>query len=199
MVVDSAVLELQQQLKTLFPGEDIQVTVNEEALTLSGAVSSNAIMLRAGEIAAASSGKQKVINLLQVPGGIDSQQVMLQVRFAEVNRQALTELGINFWSPTAWTGPAVSRPDSSRAPTVDGDTTTFSDFLNLFFFSKPKASGASSRRSRPKGYFQSLAEPNLIAYNGKEASFLAGGEFPVPFVSGRPVRCPCSSRSSASG
>ena len=86
---------LEQQLQTLFPGEDIRVTVNDEALILSGAVSSNTIMLRAAEIAASSSGKLKVINMLQLPGGNESQQVMLQVRFAEVNRTALKELGVN--------------------------------------------------------------------------------------------------------
>ena len=83
-------LGLEQQLKTLFPGEDIRVIVNEEALILSGSVSSNAIMLKAAEIATLSSAKFKVINLLQLPGGTESQQVMLQVRFAEVNRSALT-------------------------------------------------------------------------------------------------------------
>ena len=87
VAVDAAVTQLQQQLRNLFPGEDIRVTVNEEETTLSGRVSSNAIMLKAGEIAEKTSSKQKVINLLQVPGGIDTQQVMLQVRFAEVNRR----------------------------------------------------------------------------------------------------------------
>ena len=76
----------------------------------------------------------------------------------------------------------------------------FSDFLNLFFFSATRASAASSKALKQKGYFQSLAEPNLIAYNGQEASFLAGGEFPVPVVSGRDRhRDRSSSRSSASG
>src|SRR6476620_1991699 len=94
LAVDAPVTQLQQQLRNLFPGEDIQVTVNEEATTLSGRVSSNVVMLRAAEPAEKTSSKQKVINLLQVPGGIDTQQVLLQVRFAEVNRQALSEAGV---------------------------------------------------------------------------------------------------------
>ena len=98
LVVDPGVGALQQQLRGLFPGEDISVAVNEEATTLSGRVSSNAVMLKAGEIAEKTSSKSKVINLLQVPGGIESQQVMLQVRFAEVNRNALTELGISLFT-----------------------------------------------------------------------------------------------------
>jgi pilus assembly protein CpaC len=183
VVVDTGVLVLEQQLKTLFPGEDIRVSVNDEALILSGSVSSNAIMLRAAEIAAASSGKLKVINMLQLPGGNESQQVMLQVRFAEVNRSALKELGLNLVANRVdWAGRITT--GQFPAPVIDNDVTTFSDFLNIFFFSKREGIGGVLTALRTKGHFQSLAEPNLIAYNGQEASFLAGGEFPVPFVSG---------------
>ena len=70
---------------------------NDEALILSGRVSSTAVMLKAGEIATASASKAKVMNLLQLPGASSSQQVMLQVRFAEVNRKAVQELGVNFF------------------------------------------------------------------------------------------------------
>jgi pilus assembly protein CpaC len=183
VVVDTGVLVLEQQLKTLFPGEDIRVSVNDEALILSGSVSSNAIMLRAAEIAAASSGKLKVINMLQLPGGSESQQVMLQVRFAEVNRSALKELGLNLVANRVdWAGRITT--GQFPAPEIDDNVTTFSDFLNIFFFSKREGIGGVLQALRTKGHFQSLAEPNLIAYNGQEASFLAGGEFPVPFVSG---------------
>jgi pilus assembly protein CpaC len=183
IVVDTGVLVLEQQLKTLFPGEDIRVSVNDEALILSGSVSSNAIMLRAAEIAAASSGKLKVINMLQLPGGNESQQVMLQVRFAEVNRSALKELGLNLVANRVdWAGRITT--GQFPAPVIDDNVTTFSDFLNIFFFSKREGIGGVLQALRSKGHFQSLAEPNLIAYNGQEASFLAGGEFPVPFVSG---------------
>ena len=183
VVVDAGVLGLEQQLKSLFPGEDIRVILNEEALILSGSVSSNAIMLKAAEIAALSSAKYKVINLLQLPGGTESQQVMLQVRFAEVNRSALQELGAAYSvNRTDWAGRATTQ--QFAAPELDEDETIFSDFLNLFFFSKSEGLGVVIRALKSKGLFQSLAEPNLIAYNGQEASFLAGGEFPLPFVSG---------------
>jgi pilus assembly protein CpaC len=183
VVVDAGVLGLEQQLKTLFPGEDIRVIVNEEALVLSGSVSSNAIMLKAAEIATLSSGKFKVINMLQLPGGTESQQVMLQVRFAEVNRSALKELGASYFvNRSDWAGRATT--GQFPAPEFQDDTTTFADFLNLFFFSKSEGAGVVVRALQQKGLFQSLAEPNLIAYNGQEASFLAGGEFPVPFVAG---------------
>ena len=57
----------------------------------------------------------------------------------------------------------------------------------------------SIKALQQKGFFQSLAEPNLIAYNGQEASFLAGGEFPVPVVQGGNNAVTITSRSSASG
>src|SRR3970282_447835 len=58
----------------------------------------------------------------------------------------------------------------------------FSDFLNIFLFNTNWNAGALVRALKQSGYFQSLAEPNLIAYHGREASFLAGGEFPIPIV-----------------
>jgi pilus assembly protein CpaC len=186
LAVDSPVTQLQQQLRNLFPGEDIQVTVNEEATTLSGRVSSNAVMLKAGEIAEKTSTKQRVINLLQVPGGIDTQQVLLQVRFAEVNRSALAEAGVALFTGAAgyknWVGRTTTQQFS--APIFDDDKLTFSDYLNLFLFNTKYNLGGLLKALQSKGLLQSLAEPNLIAYNGKEASFLAGGEVPIPVVQG---------------
>ena len=97
IVVEQPVTALQQNLAMLFPGEDIQVSTTEDSTLLSGQVSSTNIMLRAGEIAQASSAKRAVINLLQVPGGSESQQVLLQVRFAEVNRRVLQEVGLSMF------------------------------------------------------------------------------------------------------
>jgi pilus assembly protein CpaC len=204
LVIEPGVTSLQQQLQTLFPGENIQVGVTDEAIVLSGGVSSNQVMLRAGEIATASSSKLKVINMLQLPGGSESQQVMLQVRFAEVNRRAIKELGLSwFTSPTGinsvigrtttgqFAAPGFDKLDYTKAePGFGKDVTsssgqfTFGDFLNVFLFSEKYDMGVMIRALQSKGYLQSLAEPNLIAYNGQSASFLAGGEFPVPIVQG---------------
>jgi len=199
LVVEQGVTALQQQLQTLFPGEDIRVTASDEAIILSGQVSSNPVMLRAGEIAQATSSKVRVINMLQLPGGAESQQVILQVRFAEVNRRAMTELGVSFFTgPTGYKGyvgrattqqfPApefdgLSRTEENGQVNVSGEL-TFSDFLNLFVFNTKYNVGALVKALQSTGFFQSLAEPNLIAYNGQEASFLAGGEIPVPVVQG---------------
>lgn len=200
LVVEPAVTTLQQRLQALFPGENIQVSAIDEAVVLSGSVSGNEVMLRAGEIALASAPKSRIINMLQLPGGLQSQQVMLQVRFAEVNRSALTQLGVSlFTGPTGFkdfigrgTTQQFAAPDYTdleRTEVNDKVTSTsgkftFSDFLNLFVFDIDRNVGALIKALESKGYFQSLAEPNLIAYNGQEASFLAGGEFPIPVVQG---------------
>lgn len=187
IVVEQPIAPLEQQLRALFPGEDVTVSTSEGATILSGRVSSTNVMLRMGEIAAASIPKAQLVNLLQVPGGSESQQVMLQVRFAEVNRRALTEAGLNlFLTRDRW----LARTTTGQFPAPDfeaqdgQDRVIFSDFLNLFLWDRELGIGGVLRALQQSGGFQSLAEPNLIAYNGQEASFLAGGEFPVPVVSG---------------
>jgi len=204
VVIDPGVSTLEQRLQALFPGEEISVSTNGDAVILSGKVSSNQVSLRMAEIATATASKLKVINLLQLPGGAGSQQVMLQVRFAEVSRRALRELGVSlFTSPTGvgntvgrvttqqFSAPGfnnlnVTKADSGFGSDVVAATGefTFGDFLNIFLFSEKYDLGAMIRALRNRGLFQSLAEPNLIAYNGQEASFLAGGEIPIPVVQG---------------
>ncbi|HET9832105.1 MAG TPA: type II and III secretion system protein family protein [Vicinamibacterales bacterium] len=188
LVVQPAVTTLQQQLQMLFPGENINVGVSDEAILLSGSVSSNKVSLRAAEIAAASSSKLRVINLLQLPGGNESQQVLLQVRFAEVNRRATEELGISFFTGINgyknWVGRTTTQQFAAPFFDTQQGGLTFSDYLNLFVFNTKNNIGAVVKALETRGLLQSLAEPNLIAYNGQKASFLAGGEFPVPIVQG---------------
>ena len=159
-------------------------------------------MLRIGEIVRATAAKANVINMLQVPGGSDAQQVMLQVRIAEVNRRALTELGVSFFTGPTGAGDWIGRGTTQQFPSVEyrdlersvvtgpngreslelKGKMEFSDFLNIFLFNTDWNVGSLVRALKQTGHFQSLAEPNLIAYNNREASFLAGGEFPVPIV-----------------
>lgn len=183
LVVEPAVTTLEQKLQELFPGEDIKVSVSEGAVILSGRVSNNDVMLRAAEIAGSSLPGQRVINMLQLPGGMVSQQVMLQVRFAEVNRRAIHELGLSlFTSRPGFTSRSTTQ--QFAAPDFQDDDLVFSDFLNIFFFQRTEGIGGMLRALNQNGDLQNLAEPNLIAYNGQEAQFLAGGEIPVPTVSG---------------
>jgi pilus assembly protein CpaC len=201
LVVDPAVSLLQRQLQTIFPNEQIQVTETADAVILTGRASSNQIMLAAGNLATVLNPRAKLLNLLQLPGGTGSQQVMLQVRVAEVNRRAFRELGASFFTGATGYRDIIARGTTQQFPApnfenlqrtaVDGQVTdlsgeiVFSDFLNLFIFNTQLNVGTLIRALQGTGNFQTLAEPNLIAYNGQEASFLSGGEVPIPTVQGQ--------------
>jgi hypothetical protein len=98
----------------------------------------------------------------------------------------MTELGSSIFANGVKDGRWFGRTttDQTPAPTFDDGKLIFSDFLNLFLFDAKNQIGGVIRALQNKGLFQSLAEPNLIAENGKEASFLAGGEYPYPVVQG---------------
>jgi pilus assembly protein CpaC len=169
----------------VFPDEQITVTPSRAAIVLSGHVSTEDVAKRAGELASAYS--PKVVNVLTF-GPVGAQEILLQVKFAEVDRSALTQLGVNF----------ISNGASNTIGTVttgqfggfgtqnigsNGSTTqTINNVLNLFVFRPDINFGAVIEALETKNLLQILAEPNLIAVNGKEASFLAGGQFPFPIV-----------------
>ena len=177
------------QLKELFPGEAVSVMGSGKDVVLSGTVSSKYVVDKAADVAVGYvDKKESVVNLLKVQEGVASNQVMLRVRFAEVSRSALQELGATFVAngfKNDWFGRTTTQQFS--APDFDSDNQgqgglTFSDFLNVFLFNTKHGVGAVVKALQSRGLFQSLAEPNLIASNGKEASFLAGGEYPYPVV-----------------
>lgn len=200
VVVDPGVSGLQRLIQTVFPGEDITSNETADAVVLTGRASTNDVMLRVGQLAEAMLPKAKLINLLQLPGGNGSQQVMLQVRVAEVNRRAVTELGASVFTGGTGVQDVIGRQTTQQFPApgfdelrttyVDGKLVessgrnTFSDFLNLFLFSNKYNIGVVIKALESRGDLQSLAEPNLVAYNGQTASFLAGGELPIPLVQG---------------
>ncbi|MEO6213708.1 MAG: pilus assembly protein N-terminal domain-containing protein, partial [Vicinamibacterales bacterium] len=200
VVVRRDLSQLVEQVKQLFPGEPISVAGNGKDVVLSGTVTSKYVIEKAAEVAGGYvDKKENVVNLLAQQEGVASNQVMLRVRFAEVSRSAVQELGASlFTGPTGykdWIARTSTQQFSapnfnelSRSGNLDGDLTgasgkySLSDFLNIFVFNNKYNIGAVVRAMQDKGLFQSLAEPNLIATNGKEASFLAGGEFPIPVV-----------------
>jgi len=177
----------------VFPDEQITVTPSRAAIVLSGHVSTEDVAKRAGELATAYS--PKVVNVLTF-GPVGAQEVLLQVKFAEVDRTALTQMGINFISTGAANtigsvttgqyggfGPQTLTPGGSQSTGTPTTTnTTINNVLNLFLFRPDINFGAVIEALENKSLLQILAEPNLIAVNGKEASFLAGGQFPFPIV-----------------
>ena len=184
--------QLTEQLRQLFPGESIAVTGNGKDVVVSGIVSSKYVIEKAVDVAAGYVDKKEdVVNLLRQQEGVASNQVLLRVRFAEVSRSALTELGGSFFTGALGYKNYTARTTTQQfaAPTFDtaADNTpklVFSDYLNFFLFNNKEGLGGVIRALQNKGLFESLAEPNLVAENGKEASFLAGGEYPYPVVQG---------------
>jgi pilus assembly protein CpaC len=151
-------------------------------------VSTEDVAKRAGLLAEAYS--KNVVNVLTF-GPVGAQEVLLEVKFAEVDRSALTQLGINFFSTgagntigTTTTGQYGSFGSQQVSQSANGlaSNETISDVLNLFVFRPDIHLGTVIRALETKNLLQILAEPNLIAVNGKQASFLAGGQFPFPIV-----------------
>jgi pilus assembly protein CpaC len=197
--VDVDVSAAAEEERRVFPDEQITVTPSRSAIVLSGHVSTEDVSKRAEMIAAAYS--KNVVNVLTF-GPVGAQEVLLQVKFAEVDRTAALQLGINGFTPgtgnttgTVGTGQFGGSTISTTTATTTGIGTTsitsvtptppiinVTNPLNLFLFRTDLNFGATIEALQTKSLLQILAEPNLIAVNGKEASFLAGGQFPFPMV-----------------
>jgi pilus assembly protein CpaC len=176
---------LRALLKETFPGEEIDVRASRDSLALVGSVSSPAVAEMA--LALASASVKGAVNALRVPPAAPERQVLLRVRFAELNRSVTTEFGLNLISTGAAGMPGSISTGQFPAATsngVTGEARTFSvsDILNIFALRPDLKLGVVIRDLQARGLLQILAEPNLVASDGKEASFLAGGEFPVPIV-----------------
>jgi pilus assembly protein CpaC len=186
--VDVDVTAAAEEIHRIFPDERITVTPSRNAMVLNGHVSTEDVSKRASLIGEAYS--KNVVNVLTF-GPVGAQEVLLEVKFAEVDRNAISQLGINVLSTGAGniignvsTGQFGSQPTGLTQSNGGSTTTTatVTDLLNLFLFSPEIHLGATIKALQSKNLLQILAEPNLIAVNGKEASFLAGGEFPFPVV-----------------
>ncbi|HVO64476.1 MAG TPA: type II and III secretion system protein family protein [Terriglobales bacterium] len=206
--VDVDVSAAAEEEHRIFPDEKINVSPSRNAIVLSGHVSTEDIAKRAEAIAGAYS--SRVVNALTF-GPVGAQEVLLQVKFAEVDRSALSQAGINLFSTGAFRtlgnvttgqyggekiGSLSDTFNNTPVPYPDGGVTnstgpgtapfsantTISDMLNIFLFRPDIHLGTVIRALQTKNLLQILAEPNLIAVNGKESSFLAGGEFPYPSI-----------------
>jgi pilus assembly protein CpaC len=187
VVVQRDLGQLSDQMRQLFPNESISVQSNGKNVVLSGSVTRKDVIEKAVSVASGYVDKKEdVVTLLQLEGNA-TDQVLLRVRFAEVSRSAVTELGASFALNGAKDGRWFGRTTTQQfaAPEWDEDGKfVFSDFLNLFLFDTKNQLAGVIKALQNRGLFQSLAEPNLVAESGKEASFLAGGEFPIPVAQG---------------
>ena len=189
-------------MRQLFPGEPISIASNGTDVVVSGVVSSEYVVDKAAAVAVGYvESADNVVNLLRQPEGAATTQIMLRVRFAEVSRTAVQELGVTFFTDIFGKDNWVGRVGTQQFAAPFFDTVSpnfetlsqngdyngglrFSDYLNIFAFNAQEHLGVVIKAAEQRGLFQSLAEPNLIAQNGTEASFLAGGEFPYPVVQG---------------
>jgi len=176
---------IDSQIRALFPRDDIRLSQANGSVVLSGTVSQPAAAAQADAVVQAAG--FKTVNMLQSPV-TDATQVQLQVRVAEVSRQKLKELGSSFASVNS-TSFHVQGGGPGTLGNVDGrDNSMVTEFVgsavNLFLFNTGLNTAAYIRALKTNGALRALAEPNLIAMNGQQASFLAGGEFPIPVIQG---------------
>ncbi|MGH9673855.1 MAG: type II and III secretion system protein family protein, partial [Bryobacteraceae bacterium] len=186
---------IRKLLKDTFPSEDIRVQAARDSVTLTGQVSHAQVSERAAALVASLS-KTVINNLTAAPTAVDK-QILLRVKFAELNRTRSQAIGVNLLSTGALNTPGRITTGQFAAPSptnltgtipgqIQGTSSNFTiaDALNVFAFRPDLNLAAFVRALQSEGALQILAEPNLVTTNGKEASFLVGGEFPVPVLQG---------------
>jgi pilus assembly protein CpaC len=175
---------LQREFERLFPNETIEASAIANTVILSGEVQNRQVARRALQLAR-SMGDTQIIDNMAVP---DLGQILLQVRFAEVSRSWMEELGPTLLLRDGSNLDVVIGPQenvrSKDAEPGEPIAEAFSDAVNFFIFHEPSRVAAFVRALESKGLFKSLAEPNLLAMPAESASFLAGGEFPFPTLQG---------------
>lgn len=169
-------------------GPAVSLTVGEGSVFLRGTVNDAITADRAARIAGTLG---KVVNLLRVVVPPEDPQILLKVRFADVDRSATTQIGVNLFSlnpkgfANSTTGQFGQNPSITPGNSAgSAATTSFSDLLNIFYFNPDLNIGAFIQALQAKSLLQILAEPNLLTISGRPASFLAGGEFPFPTIQG---------------
>jgi pilus assembly protein CpaC len=194
ITVEQNLEPLRKLLKDTFPKEDIHVQSSRESLSLTGSVTSKDVAERATALAAPFG--KTIVNNLQIISTGAEKQILLRVKFAELDRTASTQFGVNLISTGATntvggltTGqfPAPSLPSvtgTAGSSTPQTNSFTISQALNIFAFRNDLNLGLFIKALQSRNLLQILAEPNLITTNGKEATFLVGGEFPIPILQG---------------
>lgn len=179
--IDAVRREMKQEV-----GEDVSLAVEDASVFLRGTVKD---VTGADRAVAIASTLGKVVNLLRVQVPAAEQQILLKVRFANIDRAVTSQLGLNLFSTGALrsigsigTGQFGAPPTFNLSQTPV--QTSVSDLVNIFFYRPDLNFGAMLQALEAKQLLQILAEPNLLTVSGRPASFLAGGEFPFPTLQG---------------
>jgi len=163
-------------LKQLLPNADIQIEGLGDGIVLSGSAANQLEAQQAGELAARlAGGADKVVNSIAVRG---RDQVMLKVTVAEVSRSIIKQLGIDLSGQLNY-GTSVVKFANSNPFTANGGNLVSGNAASAAFGTVPSVQ-ATLRAMESAGVIRTLAEPNLTAISGESATFIAGGEFPVP-------------------
>jgi len=181
-VGDTHISAVREQLDREF-GPGLKVSADSGSVYLTGTVKNLVASQRAVSIAETLG---KVVNLLNVEAPARETQILLKVRFANVDRSRAQELGVSFvGTPREFPFSVRTGVGAGGAVTsVSPPAVSLTDALNLLFWDPQINVGATLRALASKNVLQILAEPNLLAMNGHEASFVAGGEFPFPTLQG---------------
>jgi pilus assembly protein CpaC len=178
---------LRTRIAEELPGQAIEVTMEGDNVFLRGTVKDLVSAERAVAIAATAG---RVTNLLYVTVPPTDKQILLKVQFATVDRSVVSQLGLNLISTGATN--TIGRvttgqfaPPAPAAITGNGNSiVSLSDALNIFLFRPDLNLAATIKALETKNLVEILAEPNVLAINGKPASLLSGGEFPYPILQG---------------
>ncbi len=166
-----------QQIARDFPNENISVTFENDTAFVRGTVkdvtAAERVMAIAGTLG-------KTVNLLRVDIPQVEPQIVLKVRFANIDRSVSTDLGVNLVSGAFNQQTAIGT--GTPLALQDGILSGFSSAVNILLFRRDINLGAAIQALENKRQLEMLAEPNLLAISGQQASFLAGGEFPFPMV-----------------
>ncbi len=198
VLVDIDVLGLTQKIHEVFPAEPVKVETSKDVVMLSGRISSAEVADKILEVVKNST--PKVTSLMEIPPAAVA-EISLQVRFAEVNRQAVQQLGVNIlrnfgsnmpmsvgtgqFSPVQLgTTQSVTSSNNTSTTNTSGNDFLISELLNVAIFRPDINLEVFIKALQEKNVLEILAEPNLLTESGKQASFLAGGQFPYPVVQG---------------
>jgi pilus assembly protein CpaC len=198
VLVEIDVLGLTQKIHEVFPAEPVQVETSKDMVMLSGRISSVDVADKILEVVKSST--PKVTSLMEIPPA-PAAEISLQVRFAEVNRQAIQQLGVNIlrnfgsnmplsvttgqFSPaTLGQTQSVTTNGNTSTTNTSGNNFLLSELLNVAVFRPDINLDIFIKALQENNVLEILAEPNLLTESGKQASFLAGGQFPYPVVQG---------------
>jgi pilus assembly protein CpaC len=190
--MESNMDSVRRELRTELPGQTLNMTSENGVIYLRGTVNDLTSSGRAVQIASTAG---KVVNLLNVNVPASKPQILLKVRFAAVDRNKAKNLGINPFnlglgnsisavSTGQFSPPFVSGGSSTNGASGSIGSAAISNEGNLFAYFPGLNFGATITALQTQGVVQVLAEPNLLAMDGRQASFLAGGQYPYPMVQG---------------